>query len=149
MCHNREKPLYTRMANISSGLGRASTYGEDDIVEIAGKGPLGIMISRTATSAENPLQALQLALDVISQGRTVDIFLIGDGIYLAKNGRTETAGLLAQLISKGAKIFVSPEHLKASGLSPNALMPGVLVVEDTYRDLVTFVMEDHEKVVPC
>ena len=112
-------------------------------------GSIGMIIARTASTTENPVHALHLALEILSHGKQVGLFLIGDGVYLAKNGKTESAVLLARLISKGAKVYASPEHLKASGFTKERLVPGIVIVEDTYADLVDFVMERYEKVIPC
>lgn len=123
--------------------------GEVHMTESEGKGTIGMILARTASSSERPVDALALAQDLLAAGKQVGVFLVGDGIYLAKDGGTEAARIIKDLISKGAKVYVSPEHLKASGLSKERLVEGVAIVEDTYRDLVEFVMEWHEKVIVC
>jgi sulfur relay protein TusB/DsrH len=112
-------------------------------------GSFGIIIARTAAASENAISSLETAQDLLAQGCQVGIFLIGDGIYLGKRGKTKAATLIANLVTKGAKVFASPEHLKASGLSKERLVDGIEVVEDTYKDLVDFVMERYEKVLSC
>jgi sulfur relay protein TusB/DsrH len=112
-------------------------------------GSFGIIIARTAAASENAISSLELAQDLLASGNQVGVFLIGDGIYLAKQGKTSAAALITTLIAKGAKVFASPEHLKASGLSKERLVSGIEVVEDTYKDLVEFVMERYEKVLSC
>ena len=112
-------------------------------------GGFGIIIARTAAASENAISSLELAQDLLANGNQVGIFLIGDGIYLAKQGKTQAAALISSLLAKGAKVFASPEHLKASGFSKARLVSGIEVVEDTYKDLVDFVMERYEKVLSC
>jgi sulfur relay protein TusB/DsrH len=112
-------------------------------------GSFGIIIARTAAASENAISSLELAQDLLAQGNQVGIFLIGDGIYLGKQGKTQAAVLIANLLIKGAKIYASSEHLKASGISKERLVSGIELVEDTYKDLVDFVMERYEKVVSC
>jgi len=112
-------------------------------------GSFGIIIARTAAATENAISSLELAQDLLDQGHGVGIFLIGDGIYLGKKSKTRAAELISALLVKGAKVFASPEHLKASGLSKERLVSGIEVVEDTYKDLVDFVMERYEKVLSC
>ena len=95
------------------------------------------------------MDALKLARSIRSKGRNVGIFLVADGIYIGKKGRTEVAELLGQMIADGVKVYVSPEHIKAAGFSKDMLVPGIEVAEETYRDLVNFVMEEYEKVIIC
>jgi sulfur transfer complex TusBCD TusB component (DsrH family) len=105
-------------------------------------GSFGIIIARTVAASENAISSLELAQDLLAQGNLV-------GIYLGKQGKTQAAVLIANLLTKGAKIYASSEHLKASGISKERLVSGIEVVEDTYKDLVDFVMERYEKVVSC
>lgn len=114
-----------------------------------GTGSFGVLIARTASTTENPLDALRMALAIRGQGRKVGVFLVADGVYLAKMGKTPVAALLGELITKGARVVASPEHLKAAGLPIGGLVPGIEVAGDTYRDIVEFVMEDYDKVVVC
>jgi len=109
----------------------------------------GVIIARTVSTTERPLDALRLAKAMRSQGRKVGIFLVADGVYIAKKGRTEVAGILSQMMADGVKVYVSPEHIKAAGYSIDRLIPGIEIAEETYRDLVTFVMEEYEKVIIC
>lgn len=113
------------------------------------EGSFGIIIARTAAASENALSSLELAQDLLAHGNRIGIFLIGDGIYLGKQGKTQAATQISSLLAKGAKVYASPEHLKASGLTKDKLVSGIAVVEDTYKDLVDFVMERYEKVISC
>lgn len=108
----------------------------------------GVLIARTVSTVENPMDALRLAKAMQEEGRKVGVFLVADGVYLGRHG-TEVASLLAQLISGGARVLASPEHIKASGLSKERLVPGIEIADDTYRDIVEFVMEGYDKVVVC
>ena len=77
----------------------------------------GVIVARTASTTERPMDALKLAKAIRSEGRDVGVFLVADGIYIGKKGRTEVAELLGQMIADGVKVHVSPEHIKAAGFS--------------------------------
>lgn len=115
--------------------------------EVGGRS-FGVLIARTASSIENPMDALNLAKAILAKGRRVGIFLVADGVYVGKDG-TSVAKVLADLLEGGAKILASPEHVKASGIPKEKMVPGIEVADHTYRDIVNFVMEEYDKVVVC
>ena len=113
------------------------------------EGSFGVIIARTTTTAERPMDALRMAKAIRSLGRKVGVFLVSDGVYIGKDGRTEGAYLLKELLDSGVQVLASPEHLNAAGLPREKMLPGIKVADETYRDLVTFVMEEYEKVIIC
>jgi sulfur relay protein TusB/DsrH len=109
----------------------------------------GVIVARTVSTTERPMDALRMAQAMLAQGRDVGVFLVADGVYIGKRGRTEVSALLEALIAGGVKVYASPEHLKAAGLTKDRLVQGIEVADDTYRDLVDFVMERYDKVIIC
>jgi len=102
---------------------------------------VGFILSRTSSAPEDPIQILRVARSLQQEGHHVEFFLIGDGVWLAKSGHPETSPILTELISDGAKITLSGDHLKASGLSEDVLLEGVNTVEKPFEVMVEQVME--------
>jgi sulfur relay (sulfurtransferase) complex TusBCD TusD component (DsrE family) len=102
----------------------------------------GFVITKAPLESPKALSILKLGQKAIASGKTVGIFLISDGIWLAKNHQqNDTGKLILQLCQDGAEIIASQEHLEAAGISPNDIIKGIKVSSKPYDDLVDSVME--------
>ncbi|HID73471.1 MAG TPA: hypothetical protein EYP43_00305 [Thermoplasmata archaeon] len=112
---------------------------EADIGFVITKGPVETGI------VEGILRAARHAQDA---GRRVGVFLISDGVWLAKRGASNPAsGLFRELIDGGAEISASGDHLMAAGIAEDDVIPGVTVTRRPYRTMVELVMESWGRVV--
>jgi len=81
--------------------------------------------------AKRAWNALRLAMAMMTKGVKVNIFLLEDGVTVAKKGQRPPEGyynlekMLAQLVQNGAKVRVCNTCLQARGLSQNDLVSGV------------------------
>jgi len=109
---------------------------------------LGLVLTRSPHEGDAVAAALRTALAALEGGDSVEVFLLGDGVWAAKKGvKGEAAELLEAMLKKGAELTASGEHLKACGLAPEDLLPGTRVAEDPYDTLVDLVMERWDKVM--
>ncbi len=94
--------------------------------------------------------ALNMALQTLREGDRTTLFLLGDSIWLIRKKLAHGKGPFSDIesfLSQGGKVVVSGEHLQASGLSQEELLPQAEVAWDTYDRLVDLVMENWDKVV--
>ena len=109
---------------------------------------LGVLLTRGPLRGEGAEHALGLALEALGRGDQADLFLLSDGVWLAKKGQENgLAPKLEEFLKRGGEVLVSGEHLEAAGLSPERLFPGVRVLPDPYDRLVDLAMEAWDKVV--
>lgn len=102
----------------------------------------GFIITKAPLESSKTIGILRLGQKAIASGKTVGIFLISDGIWVAKNHQQNEAGkLIPQLLQNGAQIIASQEHLEAAGISPNDIIQGIKISSKPYDDLVEKVME--------
>ena len=91
-----------------------------------------IIINSPPYGVEQPWNALRLALALMSVSgeSNVNIFLVGDGVSIAKKGQNTPQGyynlekMLTDLIGKGANVHVCGTCLKSRGLSKEDLVGG-------------------------
>ena len=111
----------------------------------------GFIITSSSTSVKDPGQLLRAAMAKAKEHNPVGIFLIGDGVLIAASDpkRNPATKTLIVAIAAGAKVFVSRDHLDATGLTKKKLVKGTKLVEKPYKELVAKVMEDWDRVVVC
>jgi sulfur relay protein TusB/DsrH len=108
----------------------------------------GVVISKPPLETGLVATILTMAQQVMNQRGSVSVFLISDGVWLAKkNQRNHVAELFKTLLQNGVNVTVSAEHLTAAGISENELYDGLHITKKTYSDLVDNVMEQWKKVV--
>ncbi|WP_423792139.1 DsrE/DsrF/TusD sulfur relay family protein [Methanocaldococcus indicus] len=108
-----------------------------------------VIIGSAPYGRERAYSALRFALTSLLEGVEVNIFLIEDGVYVAKKNQNPSdvpnyLELLKNAIDLGANVKVCGPCCKARGLSEEDLIEGVKLA--TMHDLVNFVKES-DKVV--
>jgi len=90
-----------------------------------------IVINEAAYGKERAWNALRLAMAMMTKDVKVNIFLLEDGVTVAKKGQLPPEGyynlekMLAQLVQRGTKVRACGTCLQARGLNQNDLVPGV------------------------
>lgn len=109
---------------------------------------LGVVLTRGPYSGGEAGAALSLAQEALKRGDGVSLFLLSDGVWLAKGGQdSPLPSQLSQLLAGGGEVLVSGEHLQAAGIAQDGLVPGVTVIADPIDGLVERVMERWDRVV--
>ena len=109
---------------------------------------IGFVISKAPHESGLVSNTLTIALNAMEQGKTIGLFLISDGVWLAKrNQKNHLIGTFEKLIEGGTVVLVSGEHLAAAGITEDEIMKGVTITKRVYKDLVTNVMENWRKVM--
>ncbi|MBW9222374.1 DsrE/DsrF/TusD sulfur relay family protein [Methanothermococcus sp. SCGC AD-155-C09] len=108
-----------------------------------------VIITTPPYGHERAYSALRFALTSLLEGIDINIFLIEDGVYLAKNSQNPSQApnyleYLKNCIESGAIVKVCGPCCKARGLSEEDLLEGVIL--STMHDLVDFVKES-DKVI--
>ncbi|MBI2849234.1 MAG: DsrE family protein [Chloroflexi bacterium] len=118
------------------------------LVEEARPITLGIILTKAPGGNEDAEIALDTALAALAQGNKASLFLLGDGAWVAKNGQAgPAAAKLRDLLSQGGEVTLDREHLKATGLTTEKLLPGVKVAADGLGELVDMAMSRWDKVI--
>ena len=94
-----------------------------------------IIIDSAPYGVERPWNALRLALALMSaSGKSeVNVFLLGDGVSVAKKGQSPPQGyynlekMLSEFVGKGGVVRACGTCLKSRGLSKKDLVDGVEV----------------------
>lgn len=119
-----------------------------DLISRARPTRLGIILTRPPASDEDAENALAMGLASLAVGDVVDLFLISDGVWTAKQGlRGPVAHALARFQSAGGQVYASEEHLRAAGMGPQAMVDGVEIAAEPIDSLVDLVMDEWDKVV--
>lgn len=108
-----------------------------------------VIITTAPYGQERAYSALRFALTSLLEDIEINIFLLEDGVYVAKNNQNpaEVPNYLEYLencIEAGAVVKVCGPCCKARGLSESDLIEGVQLA--TMHDLVAFVKES-DKVI--
>ncbi|MEO2241272.1 MAG: DsrE/DsrF/TusD sulfur relay family protein [Euryarchaeota archaeon] len=103
-----------------------------------------VIISEAPYGRERAYSALRFALTALLEGEDVRIFLIEDGVYVAKEGQDpdempDHLELLRQCIEQGAEVKACGPCSKARGITEDDLIDGVELA--TMHDLVSWVRE--------
>ena len=111
-------------------------------------GTMGFIITKGPAESGLAENLLKVAQGASGGGKGVGIFLISDGVWLAKKGqKTAAHATFLELLGKGAGATVSLEHLMGAGITEGELVDGLEVTKKTYKDLVDLVMEKWDRVV--
>lgn len=108
---------------------------------------LGYLLTKPPHGTEDSENILRMANSAAAAEEETALFLISDGVYTAKQGVEELEQLVTDLIELGGEVIACRASLKARGLTPEKLVDGVTIAEDTYDSLVDRVMEDWDRVV--
>lgn len=109
---------------------------------------IGFVLTKAPIESSLTYRFLSLAQNAIDKDKTIGLFLISDGVWLAKkNQNNKPHELLNKLLKNGAEVTVSKDHLMAAGIEDSDLINGVNVTEQPYADLVDHVMEKWNKVI--
>jgi len=104
-----------------------------------------IVINEAAYGKEGAWNALRLAMAMMVKEMKVNIFLLEDGVTVAKKGQRPPEGyynlekMLAELVRNDTKVRACSTCLQARGLSQNDLVPGLEAGK--LLDLVQWVKE--------
>jgi sulfur relay (sulfurtransferase) complex TusBCD TusD component (DsrE family) len=109
---------------------------------------IGFIITKAPLESSLTYSFLTIAKNAIEQGKTISIFLLSDGIWLAKKTqKNNVVELFKTFLEKKVDITISKDHLEAAGIKDTDLLHGVIIAERPYADLVDFVMEKCRKVM--
>lgn len=109
---------------------------------------LGFVVTKPPLESGQVANILTIAQSALDQGKSVGVFLISDGVWLVKkNQMNHVAEKFVKLLGAGAEVIVSSEHLDAAGISEDEVIQGVTITGKVYKDLVTKVMENWNKVM--
>jgi len=104
-----------------------------------------LIINEAAYGKERAWNALRLAMAMMVKDMKVNIFLLEDGVTVAKKGQRPPEGyynlekMLTELVQSGAKVRVCGTCLQARGMSRDDLVSGVEVGK--MLDLVQWVKD--------
>ena len=113
-------------------------------------GTYGFLITALATSPKDPGQILRSAIKKREEGAKVEIFLMGDGVYLIKKGQSGPAPeALVHALELGCDILVSLDHLLAAGIANDEIPDGATVVKNPCRQIAWKSMEEWDRIIVC
>jgi len=98
----------------------------------------------TKTPGEQGFQSFLKFIDIYLGKAALSIYLLGNGVYFARNGHHELAKF--HTILNQARIIASLDDLQARGIKKEQLISGVETFEN-YDDFVLFLMEDLDQVL--
>jgi predicted peroxiredoxin len=108
----------------------------------------GFVITKAPLESGLVSSVLAIAHSALDAGRTVSLFLVSDGVWLAKRSRhNNVTKAFKELIARGAEVAVSKDHLTAAGIEEVELFEGIISIRKTYKKLVENVMEKWDKVM--
>ena len=109
---------------------------------------IGFIITKAPLESSLTYSFLKIAKEAIVEGKTISIFLLSDGVWLAKkNQKNNVVELFKTFLEKKINITISKDHLDAAGIESTDLLHGVITTERPYSDLVDFVMEKCRRVM--
>jgi len=119
-----------------------------DLIERARPIKLGIVLTKAPVGSEDAENALDAGRQALTAGDGASLFLLSDGVWLAKRGKmNRVEDKLAGFIRLGGEVVVSGEHLKAAGQGSDRLVEQAIVAEDGLGHLVDLAMDDWDKVI--
>jgi sulfur relay (sulfurtransferase) complex TusBCD TusD component (DsrE family) len=125
------------------------------LIERARPIKLGIVLTKAPVGSEDAENAIEAGRQALLAGDSASLFLLGDGVWLAKRGKNDVfeskngvlESRLVEFVERGGEVIVSGEHLKAVGLGPDRLIDKVAVAEDGLGSLVDLAMDDWDKAI--
>jgi sulfur relay protein TusB/DsrH len=131
-----------------SAVGVSSVEEIEKLIEQAKPKNMGILLSKSPFESEDAKLAFRIAIEALDLGDSVDVFLMGDGVWTAKTDLLGEMGtMLNKFIEKNGKLMVSAPHLKAGGLSQDRIEKTAEVLDKPYDILVDLIMTKWDKVV--
>lgn len=115
-----------------------------DLVQKSQPVRLGIILTKAPMGSDDAANALAAGSASLAAGNKASLFLLSDGVWAAKKG---AAGDLEHFLAQGGEVYVSGEHLRASGLAPEKLVGSTQVSNDAYGRLVDLLMDEWDKVI--
>jgi len=98
----------------------------------------------TKTYAQESFQTFLKFLNIYLGKNDISIFLLGNGVFCARNGHSESITFL-EILEKG-RILACWDDLQARGIGRAQLIPGVETFEN-YETIVLSIMEDVDEVL--
>jgi sulfur relay protein TusB/DsrH len=127
--------------------GVASVEDLEALVVEARPRNIGIIMTKSPFESEDAQMALALAKPAMSIGDPVDIFLIGDGVWMAKaNLKGEIEDMVDLFLEQG-KVYASGPHLEAGGIDASQIREDIEVCRKPYDKLTDLVMESWDRVI--
>ena len=131
-----------------TAVGVSSIDEIEKLIEQAKPKSIGILLSKSPFESEDAQLAFRLAIEALDLGDTVDVFLMGDGVWTAKTDLSGEVGtMLNKFIEENGKLMVSAPHLKAGGISSDGIEKTAEVLDKPYDVLVDLIMTKWDKVV--
>ncbi len=119
----------------------------EGLIEQARPTRIGIILTKSPFESEDATMALSFTLPAMKIGDPVDIFLLGDGVWLAKaNLKGEIGDMMSRFVEQG-KVYASGPHLEAAGIDPAGIRQDIEVCRKPYDALTDLVMERWDRVV--
>ena len=119
----------------------------EGLIEQARPRTIGIILTKSTFESEDATMALSFTLPALKIGDPVDIFLLGDGVWLAKaNLKGEIGDMMSRFVEQG-KVYASGPHLEAAGIDPAGIRQDIEVCRKPYDALTDLVMERWDRVV--
>ncbi len=129
-------------------VGISSIEEIEQLIEQAKPKNIGILLTKSPFESEDCQLALRLAIEALDLGNSVDVFLLGDGVWTAKTELTgEIKTMLNKFIEKEGKLIVSSPHLKAGGIGQDRIEKGAEVQDKPYDVLADMIMTKWDKVI--
>jgi len=127
--------------------GVSSIEAIEALIEEARPRSIGIILTKSPFESEDARMALSFAMPAMKVGDPVDIFLIGDGVWLA---RTNLGGEIGKMMSRfleGGRVYASGPHLEAGGIDPASIRKDIEICRKPYDALTDLIMERWDRVV--
>jgi sulfur relay (sulfurtransferase) DsrF/TusC family protein len=117
------------------------------LVEEAKPRTIGIILTKSPFESEDATMAMSFAMPAMAIGDPVEVFLLGDGVWMAKaNLKGEIGDMMSRFI-EGGKVYASGPHLDAHGIDHASIRKDIEVCRKPYDALTDLVMEGWDKVV--
>lgn len=108
---------------------------------------IGLIIHKAPPSSQCVESILRIAAECLKDGCRVDVFAIGDGVWLAWiKGHRRVQATLQSILSHGGRIFVSEPCLKAAGVG-SKLPKGWAKIDAVFSTLVDLIMGEWDRVI--
>ncbi len=119
----------------------------EGLIERARPQSIGMILTKSPFESEDATMALSLAQPAMRIGDPVDVFLLGDAVWLAKaNLGGEIGAMMTRFVEQG-KVYASGPHLEAAGIDPAGIRQDIEVCRKPYDTLTDLVMERWDRVV--
>jgi sulfur relay protein TusB/DsrH len=109
---------------------------------------LRLSLILTKTPRESPMleKCVELGLFAGSEGFTIAVYLVGNGVYCVKKGENASDRLKKISESRG-EVFVRREDLEARGLDTGDIISDAKIPPDFYGQMIVDIMERSDRVI--